>query len=338
LQLRDGKIVIDTLGALSVGGLSTAGMDGGTGMGICDLLDAMPVAVVLADLDQGRILFLNRKLTQLYGYGRSEVATLGDWAGKAHAVEEHRDRVLQSWARASRTERSRVTALQEPRSRAASEIDPVEVDIRCGDGTVKTAVQYGMILPGPGWMLLTFVDITDRKRDELLVRQLAEEDVLTGLPNRRAFEGHLEHAVADARRDGQGMHLLLLDLDHFKIVNDRLGHQGGDLLLQEVAERLKSCVRASDVVARFGGDEFAIILRRSGSDEAVARICDKVLATVRCPFGLAGELVRVGVSIGVGRFPEDAAQASELFEAADRALYRVKEQGRGHWRYALRED
>lgn len=315
----------DSRGAMNAdfGEFVCSGMGGRTDRRLRMVLDAMPVAVSLASLESGRIIFMNRKFTQLFGYRVGDLATLHDWVQQAYPNVEHRDRAVKSWCAYFGT-----PSLDE------FEIEPVEVDVRCSDGTIKTAIHGGMILPEPGWAMATFVDISERKRDELLIRQLAEEDVLTGLPNRRAFEGHLERAVSDARRDRQSMHLLVLDLDYFKEVNDRHGHQGGDLLLQAVAERLKACVRSSDLVARFGGDEFAIILGRSGSDANAGRICDKILEAVHRPFDLSGRQCHVGVSIGLARFPQDGRDAAALFEAADRALYRVKREGRGRWRAA----
>lgn len=288
------------------------------------VLDAVPVAVSLAGLADGRIIFMNRKFTQLYGYVAADFETVHDWVARAYPVTGQRVRAVRRWYGYFRA-----------KGTGEFEIEPVDVDIRCKDGSMKTAIHGGMILPDPGWALATFVDISDRKRDEILIRQLAEEDPLTGLPNRRAFEGHLEQSVAEARRDGLPMHLLVLDLDHFKSVNDRFGHQGGDLLLQQVAERLRACLRASDVVARFGGDEFGIIPGRSGGTGAVGRICNKVVAELARPTVIDGVEIRAGVSIGVASFPVHGADAASLFQAADRALYQVKRSGRGRWELAV---
>ncbi|MEQ8347531.1 MAG: sensor domain-containing diguanylate cyclase [Sneathiellaceae bacterium] len=293
------------------------------------VLDAVPVAVSLANLADGRIIFMNRKFTQLYGYVGTDFDTVQDWVARAYPVAEQQARAVKRWY-------GYFTAASAARA-AEFEIEPVDVEIRCKDGKVKTAIHSGMILPDPGWAMATFVDISDRKRDELVIRQLAEEDPLTRLPNRRAFEGHLEQSLAEARRDGLPMHLLVLDLDHFKSVNDRFGHQGGDLLLQRIAERLRGCLRVSDVVARFGGDEFGIILGRSGGDTAVGRICDKVVAELARPTTIEEQEVRTGVSIGVASFPVHGGDAARLFQAADRALYQVKRSGRGRWQLAVAE-
>ena len=286
------------------------------------VLDAMPVPISWARLSDAQIIFMNRKFKQVFGYDLEDFPTVQDWVEKAYPNPDHRERAQASWFKyfSNPTERE-------------FEIDPVEVDIRCKDGTVKTAILGGMILPDAGLALATFVDISDRKRDEML-RHLAEQDPLTGLPNRRSFDVYLARAISDAARDHTTVHLLLLDLDHFKEVNDRYGHLVGDQVLRESAARFRTCVRASDIVARFGGDEFGIILPGAGNGENIARICDKFLACFDTPMTLSGKQVRVWASIGVGCFPEDAMNERELFRLTDKALYRAKGEGRACWRSA----
>ena len=167
----------------------------------------------------------------------------------------------------------------------------------------------------------------------MLIRHLAEQDQLTGLPNRRSFDAYLARAIADARRDKNTVHLLLLDLDHFKQVNDRYGHPAGDKVLKEASKRFKTCIRSSDIVARFGGDEFGIILANAGNDGNIDRICEKIIEAFAEPIPLPGNLTSVGVSIGISRFPNDADDDRGLFASADKGLYRAKGDGRRCWRY-----
>ncbi|MFC3231486.1 diguanylate cyclase domain-containing protein [Marinibaculum pumilum] len=292
-------------------------------LGLQAVVEAMPVAMSWASLENARILFMNAKFRDLFGYDLGDFETVQDWVDGAYPVAAQRDRATATWI-----DTFGRCALQ-PR-----EIAPVEVDVRCRNGRIRTVIHGGALVPEAGLAVATFVDISERKRDEQLIRHLAEADPLTGLHNRRAFEVHLAHAVTEARLAGQPMHLLVLDLDHFKAVNDRLGHQNGDLLLKTAGARIAASVRSSDPVARFGGDEFGVILMGSATREQVGQICRKITDAMAAPVLLAGEQITIGVSIGAARFPDDAADQDALFEAADRALYRVKRGGRGHWRFA----
>ncbi|HET9316620.1 MAG TPA: EAL domain-containing protein, partial [Vicinamibacteria bacterium] len=172
------------------------------------------------------------------------------------------------------------------------------------------------------------LDITERKRVEEQVRSLAYRDSLTGLPNRLLFHDRLSMAVASAHRHRRGVAVLFLDLDRFKVINDSLGHSVGDRLLQEVAERLRSCVREGDSVARLGGDEFTVLLQDVGTPADAARIAEKVLDSLRVPVRLDGHELFVTGSVGVSLFPEDGQSAETLIKNADTAMYRAKEQGR----------
>lgn len=155
--------------------------------------------------------------------------------------------------------------------------------------------------------------------------QLATRDPLTGLLNRSGFE----QGAAQRRVDNQRHALLYIDLDHFKPVNDSLGHQAGDLVLQQFAARLAGAVRSSDLVARLGGDEFAVLLAGAGSLVAAEAVADKVLAAAAAPFDIDGRAVQVGASIGVAVMAHDAMGLPELMAQADRELYRAKAGGRG---------
>lgn len=177
------------------------------------------------------------------------------------------------------------------------------------------------------------IDMTEHKRAERRVHHLAHHDELTGLANRRGLQQRLDEAVARSRRRSELLALILIDLDDFKAVNDRLGHDGGDEVLRELAARLRRAGRASDVIARLGGDEFAVLadgLRGPlDADRIVARLVEAVRGPVRC----AGQEVHPTASAGVALFPPDAGDGAELLRHADLALYRAKELGPGRWRF-----
>ncbi len=175
------------------------------------------------------------------------------------------------------------------------------MDVRCRDGTIKTTLLGGVILPVSGIMVATWVDISARTREEVQIQQLAEQDPLTGLRNRRSFDAFLERSLTEAAGKEDPVYLLILDLDRFKQVNDSYGHQVGDSLVQEVARRIRAAVRSSDLVARFGGDEFGGILPHTAGKTDVARVCDKLIAVVEEPVEVERRVLRPEVSIGVGR-------------------------------------
>ena len=172
-------------------------------------------------------------------------------------------------------------------------------------------------------------DVTrERERSEEL-KWASEHDALTHLPNRRAFQARLLAATVRAVETGEQVGLLLIDVDHFKHVNDTLGHSAGDDLLKAVGERLRNCVRDGDFVARIGGDEFAVIVERNASPELLRRLGKQVHARIQAPLRTQGRAVTAGASIGGALFPANAASADDLFKSADTALYALKHDGRG---------
>ncbi len=176
-------------------------------------------------------------------------------------------------------------------------------------------------------------DVTDQKRIEQDLVRAARFDSLTGLPNRWSFVEALERAIADARRWGRNFAVLFLDLDHFKDINDTLGHPVGDQLLQGVGERLRETLRDTDTVARFGGDEFAVISTDVHEPAGVAILAERLLTAVNRPFSINGNDVRSGTSVGIAVFGPDAPDAETVLSYADIALYRAKSEGRGTFRF-----
>ncbi len=179
-------------------------------------------------------------------------------------------------------------------------------------------------------------DITERIEFEDMVWKQANFDLLTGLPNRQMFHDRLDHEARVCHRNGQNMVLMLIDLDHFKEVNDTLGHDKGDVLLVEAARRIGSCVRESDTVARLGGDEFTVILsgRDAGFDAAaIDRVAEDILKALTEPFRLDDLDTYVSASLGITLYPQDAQDLDTLFKNADQAMYRAKNNGRNRYSY-----
>jgi diguanylate cyclase (GGDEF)-like protein len=165
------------------------------------------------------------------------------------------------------------------------------------------------------------------------VEYMAYHDILTGLPNRSFFSKLLAQSIREARRHDRQLAVLFLDLDRFKHINDTLGHDAGDQLLQEVAKRLKGCLRESDTVARLGGDEFIVLLPQLEVEKYTTTVAQKILTSLARPFTLNGEEFRITCSIGISAFPHDGADEQTLTKNADIALYKAKEEGKNNFQF-----
>jgi diguanylate cyclase (GGDEF)-like protein/PAS domain S-box-containing protein len=176
-------------------------------------------------------------------------------------------------------------------------------------------------------------DIRDRHAAQEHIRHLALNDSLTGLPNRLSLMEHLGHMIAAARRDDSQVALLFIDLDHFKRVNDSLGHLVGDTLLQTIARRITESLRGTDVVARFGGDEFIVLLPRTLQRIDVEEVAQKLLARIEVPVNADGRSISVTPSIGISMFPHDGDTADDLIKHADTAMYLAKSRGRANFQF-----
>lgn len=181
-------------------------------------------------------------------------------------------------------------------------------------------------------MIGTMVDISERKRAEQRIRHLAMHDTLTGLPNRRLLEDRLGQALARSHRRHNGLAFMFLDLDDFKVINDRHGHELGDLVLQEVGRRLQQQLRETDTLARVGGDEFVILAECEHELKEAGTIAEKLIAAIDQPFQIDGRRFQLGVSIGICYLPEHGKSLEALLSRSDRAMYRAKQEGKGHWR------
>jgi diguanylate cyclase (GGDEF)-like protein/PAS domain S-box-containing protein len=212
----------------------------------------------------------------------------------------------------------------------------VEFRLRRPDGTWRDVEGQGRNLLGDEvvrGVLLTLRDVSERKELERALTRQAYSDQLTGLPNRTLLHDRTEQAVRVAGRQGLTAALLLIDLDRFKEVNDTLGHHHGDLLLQQVAERLLGTLRDSDTVARLGGDEFAVLLPQIDGIQAATVVAEKLSAAIERPFTVDGLSLDVDFSIGVAVYPDHANDADELLQRADVAMYAAKAAHSGHTVY-----
>lgn len=274
-------------------------------------------AIVVTDSDN-RIVAVNPAFTQLTGYTLDEVA--GKDPSLLSSGRTPPEVYAEMWAALERDgywqgelwDRSRHGTVY-PKWAAISAI-------RDATGSVSHYV-------------CSFNDITERKAAEKRIHFLAHHDALTGLANRHGFESRLEQALRTAQREQHQLALLFIDLDHFKTINDTLGHPVGDGLLQEAALRLRGCVRASDIVARLGGDEFVVVLTQIATPNDAAAIAEKIRSNLGAPYEVAGQILHCSASLGLGICPADGQDATTLMKNADTALYYAKGQGRNNFQF-----
>lgn len=207
--------------------------------------------------------------------------------------------------------------------------------VLCKDGQVKWALSRGMVVSRdkdgkPMRMIGTHADITERKKMEEQLRHLAQFDMLTQLPNRGLIADRLKQAEAYAKREKAQLALMFLDLDKFKPVNDTLGHEVGDLLLKQVAQRLQLCMRASDTVARIGGDEFVVLLPLIESEQDATVVAEKILGALNQEFQVGAHTIHISSSIGIAIYPHHGDDDKTLMINADTAMYYAKKEGRNN--------
>jgi diguanylate cyclase (GGDEF)-like protein/PAS domain S-box-containing protein len=274
---------------------------------------------------KGNIQSFNLAAQKIFGYSEAEII------GKNVSVlmpPPHRDRHDGYIARYLQTGQAHVIGkTQEFQGRRKNGMPfPMEIsvtEVKFGDAHFFTALLR---------------DIGEQKLALQRIEQLAHYDPLTHLPNRTLFYDRLGQAIVVAKRNRQTLALLFIDLDGFKQVNDMHGHHIGDLLLVQVAERLRLCVRESDTLARLGGDEFTMILNDAREREAVATLAGKIVESIAQPFDLEGQTVQIGASIGIARYPDDAPSKGMLLIVADKAMYAAKAAGKNTYRFGIPGD
>lgn len=275
--------------------------------------EATSYAVMVADAE-GIIVSVNAAFTEITGWSASEA--IGQTPRILSSGRQDADFYEAMW-RALQTEGRWQGELWNRRKTGEAYPEHLTIDaVRGPDGAITHYVAV-------------FSDIEDRKLRERRLSYLAFHDELTSLPNRTLFMDRLDRAVAMARRRGAQLAVAILDLDGFKDVNDTFGHEAGDLLLKGAAGRLKAGLRESDTLARWGGDEFAVLLPVVDGAAGVREVASRLLASLRRPFYMAGDEISIGGSMGVALFPGDADASDELINFADRAMYEVKQTGKG---------
>jgi diguanylate cyclase (GGDEF)-like protein len=285
-------------------------------------LNNMPLGLCMFDSEQ-RVAVANRRLSELFGVspeitrrGVSVRELLKDCAAAGTLAASDADRLASEF---------------EDRLTGHSEGDLL---IELQDGRSVEATFQPM---QKGGSVALFEDVTERRRAQAKIHHLARFDTLTDLPNRTSFRDQLELALARTKRTNDPCAVLFVDLDHFKEVNDTLGHPFGDEVLCAAADRLRKIVRETDFVARFAGDEFVVLqspIKRPEETESLTRRIVEVLGE---PYEVDGHKVVIGASVGIALAPQDGSDADVLLKNADMALYRSKSEGRGGWRFFERE-
>ncbi len=292
-------------------------------------LDSIGEAVLRTNL-QGNVTYLNRVAEKMTGWSREEAQ------GRPLAD------VLRLIDGASRATAGSVLGLATEGDKGASSMasctscilvrrDGFEVGI---ESTTTFIHDHDESVTGA---IVVFRDVSAARAKSLEITHLAQHDVLTDLPNRTLFNDRLTQAIALAKRQGKQLAVMFIDLDHFKKINDSLGHDVGDKLLRSVAERLKACVRRSDTIGRLGGDEFVVLLSQVEHAEDAAISARKTLRALTAPHMIDGKSLEINVSIGVSTYPGDGQDAESLMNRADNAMYEAKQRGRNNYQFFRRE-
>jgi diguanylate cyclase (GGDEF)-like protein/PAS domain S-box-containing protein len=272
--------------------------------------------IFLVDVETKQVIDANPAYCNLLGYSLEEITTLSLYdlvKSDRETIDEHLEQIT-----------------------ANKPALIAESSHRCKDGSI-IGVEFHISLTQESddepIFCCTTRDISERKKSAEMLQYQAFHDALTELPNRMQFTKTLSTAIANAKRQEQLMAVVFLDLDSFKNVNDTLGHSIGDRVLQNFAERLNTCVREGDTVARWGGDEFTVLLPRIRSSEDTIKLAQRIFESLRKPFEIDKHQLSIKTSIGIAVYPQDGQDAETLLKNGDAALYRTKDQGRNHYQF-----
>jgi diguanylate cyclase (GGDEF)-like protein/PAS domain S-box-containing protein len=288
-----------------------------------NLVENAAVGIFQTSLD-GHYLSANPTLARMYGYNSSEelMLALSDIGSQLYVNASRRKEFRQQM-------------------QAHNEVVNFESEVYCRDGRKKWISESAHVVNDVNGNFVCFegtvYDITERKHHQSLLERQANYDLLTGLLNRNLLHELLEQGIARAGRMGYFLAVVFVDLDNFKLINDSLGHAAGDQLLVEVAERLRTCLRASDSVVRHGGDEFVLLLNDHYRLSSIITLLERVLTEVSKPVLLSGREFQVGASIGSALFPQDGSDVQTLLSHADAAMYAAKDKGRNNFQFYTSE-
>jgi len=281
------------------------------------VINAVPVPIFFKDCD-GKYLGCNRAFEEYTGKSKEELIGFSvfdlfdpDMAAVYHKADQ---------------------ALMDSRGKQI-----YEAKVEYADGSIRDVMFhkacFHAVSEDINGIVGAVLDITERKKAEAELERRALSDSLTGLNNRYSLIRELDHALKMSKRHKKSVTFMMLDLDDFKKVNDTYGHPVGDALMIEAAERLLNCVRESDLVARIGGDEFAVVLEPIEVEDGASIVAQKIIDALSAPFEIDGNSMSVGVSIGIACSPENGTTSLDLMKMADIALYIVKGKGKGQFCY-----
>ena len=279
-----------------------------------NLIDSAPLPLIIVRRRDERILYANERALQQFGLTSAQARGRG--MGEFFATPGERENVMEAIAR-----------------QGSLRDREVEMQDRTGRRFWLLLSAQRIRYAGEPCLLQALHNIDDRKRLQDDMRHRAMHDSLTNLPNRGMFLESLDRALRQSRRRRNRMSVLFIDLDRFKVINDTLGHQAGDQLLQSVSERLRAAVRSSDLVARLGGDEFVVLIDDHAGPEEVMIVGQKILEALDRPVLIDWREVHISCSIGIASFPEDGEEVEALVKNADIAMYQAKERGRNNFQF-----
>ncbi len=279
--------------------------------------DSAPYGIVLTRMRDHPVIEVNREFERMSGWRRDEM--LGKTPAELHLWNTEDD------------QKSFLSAVAEKRP-----VRNLELEFRRKDGSPFIGVLSTEVVEigGETCLISSVGDVTEQHRLADQLRMLASHDALTKLPNRRLFYDRFAVALANAQRNQGKLAVLSLDIDNFKEINDTCGHEIGDTALVETAQRLTQTLRSIDTVARFGGDEFVILLWEIGSTSDASEVALKLLEQFQTPFGTSNPVQTLHVSVGIALYPDHGADLETLLRKSDEALYAVKRQGKNHFKFA----
>ncbi len=283
------------------------------------IVNSATVAIAWSNKNN-EIEFVNPAFKQIFGWELSDIPTTTSWFRKAYKNNKYRKKVIAEWQQ--KVKKSHLNH---------GTIDSMEVEITCKDGSLRYMLLNGV---WSGELLITiFSDISKQKDRQDEIQRAAFHDTLTGLPNRDSLTKQLKHSIHRSISKGNKLGIAFLDLDGFKVINDKYGHKAGDHVLQQVSARLLKHLREGDTVGRWGGDEFSLILSDLKETKDAYHCLDRIIKSVSQPIFYDDHTLHISVSIGVTFFPQQInVDGEQLLKQADHAMYEAKQKGKNQYR------